>query len=129
MKPITALSVASEIYPLIKTGGLADVTGALPGALAPHQVTLLSLIPGYPAVLKAIDKAEPVHHFAFSREDALLLGPETRGLPDPVLESVPWRVRIPISDKVRSLNLSTAAGILLIQAMARTGLLDEAGHQ
>ena len=72
---------------------------------------------------------EPVHHFAFSREDALLLGPETRGLPDPVLESVPWRVRIPISDKVRSLNLSTAAGILLIQAMARTGLLDEAGHQ
>ncbi|PYF04505.1 starch synthase [Rhodopseudomonas faecalis] len=64
MKPITALSVASEVYPLIKTGGLADVTGALPGALAAHQVTLLTLIPGYPAVLKAIDKAEPVHHFA-----------------------------------------------------------------
>ena len=29
---IEVLSVASEIYPLIKTGGLADVTGALPGA-------------------------------------------------------------------------------------------------
>ena len=28
------LSVASEIYPLVKTGGLADVVGALPGALA-----------------------------------------------------------------------------------------------
>ena len=27
------LAVASEIYPLIKTGGLADVTGALPEAL------------------------------------------------------------------------------------------------
>ena len=27
------LSVASEIYPLVKTGGLADVAGALPGAL------------------------------------------------------------------------------------------------
>ena len=33
MKALTALSVASEIYPLIKTGGLADVTGALPAAL------------------------------------------------------------------------------------------------
>ena len=28
------LSVASEIFPLVKTGGLADVTGALPSALA-----------------------------------------------------------------------------------------------
>ncbi|PKP72743.1 MAG: hypothetical protein CVT84_17150, partial [Alphaproteobacteria bacterium HGW-Alphaproteobacteria-6] len=29
------LSVASESVPLVKTGGLADVVGALPGALAP----------------------------------------------------------------------------------------------
>ena len=69
---------------------------------------------------------DPVHRFAFTREDALLLGPETRGLPDQVLESVPPRVRIPISGKVRSINMSTAAGILLIQAMAHTGLLDDA---
>lgn len=67
----------------------------------------------------------PVHHFAFSRDDALLLGPETRGLPEKALELAACRVRIPISDKVRSLNLSTAAGILLVQAMACTGLLDE----
>ena len=32
------LSVASEVFPLIKTGGLADVAGALPAALAPHGV-------------------------------------------------------------------------------------------
>ncbi|HCB75042.1 MAG TPA: hypothetical protein DEP91_02545, partial [Sphingomonas bacterium] len=30
---IRLLSVASEVYPLIKTGGLADVAGALPAAL------------------------------------------------------------------------------------------------
>ena len=69
---------------------------------------------------------DPVHRFIFTREDALLLGPETRGLPDQVMESLSLRVRIPISGKVRSLNLSTAAGILLVQAMARTGLLDDA---
>jgi tRNA (cytidine/uridine-2'-O-)-methyltransferase len=34
------------------------------------------------------------------------------------------RVRIPIRDVVRSLNLSTAAGIVLHQAMASTGALD-----
>ncbi len=34
MTRLKVLSVASEIFPLIKTGGLADVTGALPLALA-----------------------------------------------------------------------------------------------
>jgi starch synthase len=51
---ILALSVASEIFPLIKTGGLADVTGALPGALAAHGIEMHSLVPGYPAVLGKI---------------------------------------------------------------------------
>ena len=35
---IEVLSVASEVYPLVKTGGLADVAGALPAALAAHGV-------------------------------------------------------------------------------------------
>ncbi len=34
MSRIDVLAVASEIYPLVKTGGLADVVGALPAALA-----------------------------------------------------------------------------------------------
>lgn len=67
---------------------------------------------------------QAVHRFSFTREDALLLGPETRGLPDEILVSIPHRVRIPITSKVRSINLSTAAGILLVQAMGSTGLLD-----
>lgn len=50
------LSVASEIYPLIKTGGLADVAGALPLALAAYGIHTRTLIPGYPAVMKAIKR-------------------------------------------------------------------------
>ena len=57
------LSVAAEIYPLIKTGGLADVAGALPAALAPHGVAMTSFVPGYPAVLQAIDKPQELHRF------------------------------------------------------------------
>lgn len=48
------LSVAAELYPLIKTGGLADVTGALPGALAPLGIEMRALLPAYPSVREAL---------------------------------------------------------------------------
>ncbi len=60
---IEVVSVASEAYPLIKTGGLADVTGALPGALAGHDVTVRTLLPGYPAVMGAIENGRVVAEF------------------------------------------------------------------
>jgi starch synthase len=53
------LAVASEIYPLVKTGGLADVVGALPLALGRNNVATTTLVPGYPAVMAAIQDAEP----------------------------------------------------------------------
>ncbi|SFH37753.1 starch synthase [Palleronia marisminoris] len=55
------LSVASECAPLIKTGGLADVAGALPRALAARDVEMRTLLPGYPAVMKAVGSARVVH--------------------------------------------------------------------
>lgn len=54
------LSVVSEVYPLIKTGGLADVAGALPGALAREGVEMRTLVPGYPSVTAALDGGEVV---------------------------------------------------------------------
>ena len=66
-----------------------------------------------------------VHAFSFVPDDSLLFGPETRGLPGEVLEQCHAVVRIPISGKVRSLNLSTAAGIVLHQAMVCAGLLGD----
>ncbi len=61
---IEVLSVTSEIYPLIKTGGLADVAGALPGALATAGVAMRTLVPGYPAVLSRMEEGREVAHFA-----------------------------------------------------------------
>jgi starch synthase len=55
------LSVASEVFPLAKTGGLADVAGALPPALAAAGVKVVTLLPGYPGVLAAVRDAEAVH--------------------------------------------------------------------
>ncbi len=48
--PIRVLSVASEYVPLIKTGGLADVAGALPGALASEGCDMRTLMPAYPGL-------------------------------------------------------------------------------
>lgn len=60
---IDVLSVTSEIYPLVKTGGLADVAGALPGALAGHNIAMRSLVPGYPQVMAALKKGRKVASF------------------------------------------------------------------
>jgi starch synthase len=60
MSPIRVLSVASEIYPIVKTGGLADVVGALPMALSAEGVEMRTLVPGYPGVMKALEAAEQV---------------------------------------------------------------------
>jgi len=54
------LAVTSEIFPLVKTGGLADVAGALPLALAKQGIAVTTLMPGYPAVLAALPAAETV---------------------------------------------------------------------
>lgn len=65
------LSVASEAAGLVKTGGLADVAGALPGALAAQGVEVTTFIPGYPAVLAKLGpklgRAKALHKW-----DALL---------------------------------------------------------
>ena len=54
-RAMRVLSVASEVAPLVKTGGLADVAGALPAALAPHGVALRTLMPGYRSVVQAVE--------------------------------------------------------------------------
>ncbi|WP_085810410.1 glycogen synthase GlgA [Sphingomonas sp. TZW2008] len=102
------LSVASEAYPLVKTGGLADVVGALPAALAPHGIATTTLLPGYPAVLTQVAGAA-IHRWRdllgnearllkgeidghplivldapalFAREGGLYAGPDGRDWPD-----------------------------------------------
>lgn len=57
---IRVLSVTSECAPLVKTGGLADVAGALPLALAPLGVEMRTLLPGYPSVMETIPKGKVV---------------------------------------------------------------------
>lgn len=75
------LSVTSEIYPLIKTGGLADVTGSLPKALEPFGAHTRTLLPGYPKVMKQL--GETRQHASFHNlfgAEARLLSATVEGL-------------------------------------------------
>src|SRR4051794_19421477 len=68
--------------------------------------------------------AIPHTSFEYSEGDFLVFGKETKGLPPEILEANrETTVRIPILGKVRSINLSTAAGIVLYEALRRTGRL------
>ena len=64
MQRVNVLSVASEAYPLVKTGGLADVVSGLPPVLAREGIAIRTLVPGYPSVMEALREATEVHVFA-----------------------------------------------------------------
>jgi starch synthase len=85
------LFVTSEIAPLIKTGGLADVSAALPAALHGMGVDVRVLLPGYPQVLKALP------HLQFAARFAGLLGfPEASLLSAVLPDGVPlWVIDCP----------------------------------
>jgi tRNA (cytidine/uridine-2'-O-)-methyltransferase len=59
----------------------------------------------------------------FKEDDAFLFGPETRGLPQEVLESVPpeQRLRLPMKENSRSLNLSNSAAVVVYEAWRQLG--------
>ncbi len=84
------LAAVSEIYPLVKTGGLADVAGALPLALAKLGVEVRSLVPGYPAVMRALTQVDSelvlVRHDLFGGP-ARVLAAEVAGLALLVLDA------------------------------------------
>ena len=63
MSPLRVLSIASEVFPLVKTGGLADVAGALPGALKRENVEMRTLVPGYPQVMAGLETHEHVYYY------------------------------------------------------------------
>ena len=60
---------------------------------------------------------------AYKENDAFLFGPETRGLPQHLLDALPavQRLRLPMRDNSRSLNLSNAAAVVVYEAWRQLG--------
>ena len=90
----------------------------------------------YPNLDAYLESAHPERVFAFTTKatrphtepryragDALLFGPETRGLPADLLASLPpeRRLRIPMRPRSRSLNLGNAVAIVIYEAWRQLG--------
>ena len=79
---------------------------------------------GHPRVFAFSTRAERVYADAdFAPCDALLFGPETRGLPQALLDALPEgrRLRIPLRAGNRSLNLANAAAVAVYEAWRQNG--------
>ena len=63
------LQVSAELFPLLKTGGLADVAGALPAALAAAGEDVRVLLPGFPAIVAGLTGLVSVAEFSAPRGD------------------------------------------------------------
>lgn len=60
----SVLHVCSEVFPYLKTGGLADVSAALPQALLKIGYDIRILVPGFPAFMEGLQNKELVHEFS-----------------------------------------------------------------
>ena len=90
----------------------------------------------YPNLDAFVEQVKPKRMFActtkgkafyadvqYQAGDALLFGPETRGLPDDVIQSLPQeqRLRIPMLPDSRSMNLSNAVSVFVFEAWRQFG--------
>ena len=79
------LSVASEVFPFIKTGGLADVAGALPIALNGAGIETRTLLPAYPSVKAMVGEGKVVCRFPDLLNTEAAIRADPRSTNDPVL--------------------------------------------
>ena len=75
-----------------------------------------------PRIILLSSKAKTYHHqFVFQPNDILLMGRESAGVPDAVRDACDASLRIPIAAHTRSLNVITAATVVLGEALRQTG--------
>ncbi|MBD1551879.1 tRNA (cytidine(34)-2'-O)-methyltransferase [Pseudomonas typographi] len=98
-----------------------------------HEFAPLKRYPDLPSCLDALGNprvfafttkgSQPFHQVAFEPGDALLFGPESRGLPDEIREQYPAerRVRLPMRPGSRSLNLSNTVAVAVYEAWRQQG--------
>ena len=62
-----------------------------------------------------------MYHASYSADDILLMGRESAGVPEAVADVADLRIRIPMRQTMRSLNVAVAASLVLGEALRQTG--------
>ncbi len=86
-------------------------------------------VAGRRLVLLTTAGAQPYADFIFARDDVILVGRESAGVPDAVHRAADARLVIPMAPGLRSLNVSTAAAIVLGEALRQTGTFAGTGDR
>jgi len=62
-------------------------------------------------------------NFEFNKNDTILFGRESAGVPDNVHERVKYRLKIPMKSNMRSLNIASSVAIILAESLKQTKLI------
>ena len=61
--------------------------------------------------------------FNFNKDDTILFGRESAGVPENIHQSINNRLKIPMNENARSLNIASSVAIVLAESLRQTGLI------
>ena len=74
-------------------------------------------------ILMTTKATKHYHKFKFKKDDILLFGRESAGVPEDLHKSIKHRVKIPMNKKARSLNVAMSVAIISAEALRQNNLL------
>ena len=74
-------------------------------------------------VLMTTKATKYYHKFRFKKDDILLFGRESAGVPENLQKSIINRVKVPMNKKTRSLNVAMSVAIISAEALRQNNLL------
>ena len=126
-------NIGAELHLIEPLGFKLDEKRLRRAGLDYHEYAAVAVHPNLPTCMQKLGDgrylacttkgSKTYAEVSFGRSDILLFGPETRGLPADVLESLPnnQRIKIPMLATSRSLNLSNAVAVIAYEAWRQMG--------
>ncbi|MDC0937597.1 tRNA (cytidine(34)-2'-O)-methyltransferase [Pelagibacteraceae bacterium] len=74
-------------------------------------------------VLMTTKATKHYHKFKFKKDDILLFGRESAGVPESLHKSIKHKIRVPMNKKTRSLNVAMSVAIISAEALRQNNLL------
>ena len=79
--------------------------------------------PGNRIILMTTKAKKHYHNFKFKKDDVLLFGRESAGVPENLHKSIKNKIKIPMNKKTRSLNVAMSVAIIAAEALRQNNLL------
>ena len=126
-------NTGTQLHLIEPLGFSLDDKQLLRAGLDYHEFAPVKTYPNFSAFESLFNKSRmfavttkggmPYHEVSYKEGDIFLFGPETRGLPESIRSQFDHdkKIRIPMAENSRSLNLSNAAAILLYEAWRQNG--------